>query len=177
MKEYLTVGDSVFNSPVGPGIITGITDAGYPQVDNIAVGRLVHRTKDGEFIAVDARGSYAAGRYNMAAVGFVKDNSVVVVDSIEMANNFIKDIGAAPKVFFNKEGAVVSSVEEMFRFSTQSKEGNMKHTLEMYKQQLEEMIREAKADGVVLSIEIVSKQPLAMGNIEMVADVREARKA
>jgi hypothetical protein len=177
MKDYLTVGDSVFNSPVGPGIITGITDAGYPQVNHIAVSRLVHKTPEGKFLAFNPHQCYSSGDYTMAPVEFYKDRSVVVVDSIEMANNFIKDIGAAPKVFFNKEGTIVSSVEEMFGFLTQSKEGNMKHTLEMYKQQLEEMIREAKADGVVLSIEIVSKQPLAMGNVEMVVDVREARKA
>lgn len=113
-KDHLVVGDSVFTSPVGPGIITGVTDAGYPQVNHVAVARLVHRTDEGQFVTVDHYGSYADGNYNMAATGFNKDNSVVVVDSIEMANSFIKDIGAVPKVFFNKEGIVVSSVSEMF---------------------------------------------------------------
>ena len=35
--EYLEVGDAVKDSPTGPGTITGITDAGYPQVNHIAV--------------------------------------------------------------------------------------------------------------------------------------------
>ena len=30
--EYLEVGDAVKDSATGPGTITGITDAGYPQV-------------------------------------------------------------------------------------------------------------------------------------------------
>ena len=35
--EYLEVGDAVKDSATGPGTITGITDAGYPQVNRIAV--------------------------------------------------------------------------------------------------------------------------------------------
>lgn len=52
----------------------------------------------------------------------------------------------------------------------------MENTLKMYKQQLDEMIREAEADGVVLTIELVNEKPLAMGNHHMVSDVREKRK-
>lgn len=39
--EYLEIGDTVADSPVGAGTITGITEAGYPQVNRIAVGRLI----------------------------------------------------------------------------------------------------------------------------------------
>ena len=34
---YFEVGDVVKDSPIGSGTITGITDAGYPQVNHIAV--------------------------------------------------------------------------------------------------------------------------------------------
>jgi hypothetical protein len=44
----------VEDSPVGPGTITGITQAGFPQVDRVAVARLV-RT-DG--LVFDPYGSY-----------------------------------------------------------------------------------------------------------------------
>jgi hypothetical protein len=37
----LEVGDPIAYSPVGPGKITGITDAGYPQVNHVAVSVLV----------------------------------------------------------------------------------------------------------------------------------------
>lgn len=43
--NYLAIGDTIEDSPVGPGTITGITDAGYPQVNYIAVARL--RRTDG----------------------------------------------------------------------------------------------------------------------------------
>lgn len=39
--DYLQVGDTVAESGVGPGTITGITDAGYPQVNHVAVARLI----------------------------------------------------------------------------------------------------------------------------------------
>ena len=38
--DYLEVGDVVKDSPTGPGTITNITDAGYPQVNHIAVAWL-----------------------------------------------------------------------------------------------------------------------------------------
>ncbi len=38
--EYLEVGDSVKDSPTGSGTVTGITEAGYPQVNQIAVAWL-----------------------------------------------------------------------------------------------------------------------------------------
>lgn len=38
--DYLSIGDDVAESPVGPGKITGVTDAGYPQVNHVAVARL-----------------------------------------------------------------------------------------------------------------------------------------
>jgi len=43
--NYLAIGDTVEDSPAGPGTITGITDAGYPQVNHVAVARL--RRTDG----------------------------------------------------------------------------------------------------------------------------------
>ena len=38
--DYLEVGDVVKDSSTGPGTITDITDAGYPQVNHIAVAWL-----------------------------------------------------------------------------------------------------------------------------------------
>lgn len=38
--DYLQIGDTIADSPVGPGTITGITEAGYPQVNHVAVARL-----------------------------------------------------------------------------------------------------------------------------------------
>ena len=52
--DYLQVGDTVADSPVGPGVITGITDAGYPQVNHVAVGRL--KRTDG--VVFDPRETY-----------------------------------------------------------------------------------------------------------------------
>ena len=37
MKNCIEIGDKVADSPVGPGEITGITDANYPQVNHVAV--------------------------------------------------------------------------------------------------------------------------------------------
>lgn len=41
MAEGIRVGDSVVRSPVGPGRLTGITAAGFPQVNEVAVAWLV----------------------------------------------------------------------------------------------------------------------------------------
>lgn len=38
--DYLQIGDIVEDSPVGAGEITGITEAGFPQVNHVAVARL-----------------------------------------------------------------------------------------------------------------------------------------
>ena len=35
--DQIEVGDPVRASPVGPGTVTGITQAGYPQVNRVAV--------------------------------------------------------------------------------------------------------------------------------------------
>jgi hypothetical protein len=35
--DYLSIGDTIADSPVGAGEVTGITDAGYPQVNHVAV--------------------------------------------------------------------------------------------------------------------------------------------
>lgn len=37
MSEYIEIGDVVKDSPVGAGVVTSITDAGYPRVNDIAV--------------------------------------------------------------------------------------------------------------------------------------------
>ena len=39
-KDYIAIGNTVSRSPVGAGVITGITEAGYPQVNYIAVAQL-----------------------------------------------------------------------------------------------------------------------------------------
>ena len=39
-SNYLQIGDTIADSLVDTGTITGITDAGYPQVNHVAVGRL-----------------------------------------------------------------------------------------------------------------------------------------
>jgi len=36
-KQYIAIGDTVAESPVGPGTVTGVTQAGYPQVNHVAV--------------------------------------------------------------------------------------------------------------------------------------------
>ncbi len=38
--NYLRVGDGVKDSPIGSGLVTGFSDAGYPQVDHVAVAWL-----------------------------------------------------------------------------------------------------------------------------------------
>lgn len=102
MKDSLTIGDTVFNSPVGAGTITGITDAGYPQVNHIAVARLVHKTQDGPFLVYDPIGKYADGAWEM----FIDDErfpgkdiseSVVIVRSSEEAIEFCIAVKSLPK--------------------------------------------------------------------------------
>jgi hypothetical protein len=41
MKGYIEVGDIVKDSPMGAGTVTGITHAGYPQPNEVAVGWLL----------------------------------------------------------------------------------------------------------------------------------------
>lgn len=102
MSEHLSIGDSVFNSPVGSGTLTGITDAGYPQVNHVAVARLVYRTSDGKFIAYDPTHSYGKGDWEM----FLDDErypgkdvseSVAVVRSSKEAIDFCEAVGSLPK--------------------------------------------------------------------------------
>ena len=92
-KDTLVVGDSVFNSPVGTGTVTGITQAGYPQVNDIAVGRMVHKTEDGKFLVFDPNNTYSKGDWEM----FIDDErypsesvskSVVIVRSSQEAIAF-----------------------------------------------------------------------------------------
>jgi hypothetical protein len=54
-KDYIQVGDTVAESPVGPGTVTDITDAGYPRVNYVAVACL-KRTDGAVF---DPHGHYA----------------------------------------------------------------------------------------------------------------------
>lgn len=39
--DYIQEGDEVLDSPVGPGFVTGVTQAGYPQVNDVAVAWLL----------------------------------------------------------------------------------------------------------------------------------------
>lgn len=102
MKNCLSIGDIVFNSPVGAGTLTSITDAGYPQVNHVAVTRLVYRTTDGRFIAFDPKYSYAKGDWEM----FLDDErypskdapeSIVVLRSSKEAIDFCEAVGSLPK--------------------------------------------------------------------------------
>ncbi len=61
--DHFAIGDTVADSPNGPGTITDITDAGYPQVNGVAVARL-KRTDGATF---DPYGSYAQGGGDHAA--------------------------------------------------------------------------------------------------------------
>lgn len=102
MKDSLIIGDSVFNSPVGSGTLTGVTDAGYPQVNHVAVTRLVHKTPEGQFLVYDAVDSYATGDWSM----FIDDErvpgkdvseSVVIVRSSQEAIDFCTAVKSLPK--------------------------------------------------------------------------------
>jgi len=44
-----------------------------------------------------------------------------------------------------------------------------------WKRQFQTLVRSARADGVVVTVTPVPRQPLAMGNYDLVVDVREAR--
>lgn len=102
MKDSLVIGDSVFNSPVGSGTLTGITDAGYPQVNHVAVTRLVHKTPEGQFLVYDPISKYADGSWEM----FIDDErfpgkdvseSVVIVRSSQEAIDFCAAVKSLPK--------------------------------------------------------------------------------
>jgi hypothetical protein len=55
--NYIAKGDEVDASPIGPGTVTGISDAGYPQVNHVAVACL--RRVDGK--TFDPYGHYKNG--------------------------------------------------------------------------------------------------------------------
>ena len=44
-----------------------------------------------------------------------------------------------------------------------------------YKRRAQELVRQALSDGVVITISIAPRQPLAMGNYDLAVDVRERR--
>ncbi len=100
-KDTLVVGDSVFNSPVGTGTVTGITQAGYPQVNDIAVGRMVHKTEDGQFLMFDPNNTYKGDwemfidneRYPSESIS----KSVVIVRSSQEAIAFCLAVKSLPK--------------------------------------------------------------------------------
>lgn len=46
MKNEIKIGDPIKDSHVGPGTMTGISDAGYPQVNHITVAWL--ESQDGD---------------------------------------------------------------------------------------------------------------------------------
>ena len=39
--NYIEIGDTVARSPVGAGVVTDITDAGYPRVNHVGVAWLI----------------------------------------------------------------------------------------------------------------------------------------
>lgn len=67
--NFLAIGDDVEDSPVGPGTVTDITEAGYPRVNHVAVGCL--RRSDG--VEFDPFGHYRKkASFNPVASGTPK---------------------------------------------------------------------------------------------------------
>lgn len=102
MQDAILLNDDVFNSPVGAGKITGITDSGYPKVNHVAVARLVIKIKEDQFLIYDANGSYARGEWEM----FIDDErfpadkenpSIVIVRSSKEAIAFCNAVKSLPK--------------------------------------------------------------------------------
>lgn len=54
---------------------------------------------------------------------------------------------------------------------------NTEQVKQSFLQELNKLIESAKKLNLVVEINLVSKEPLAMGNFEMVPDVREARES
>lgn len=108
-KTELNIGDTVFNSPVGPGTITSITDAGYPQVNDVAVSRLIHKDVHGQFGIFDPHASYVKGDYELFIgderdLGSALATGVVLVRSSKDAIDVVKSIGALPKkIYFDHD--------------------------------------------------------------------------
>ena len=86
--NHLAVGDAVKDSPVGPGHITGITDAGYPQVNHVAVARLT-RT-DG--IVFDPHGTYARDAERNAKMVSETNAEVYPTQELLTSEDFLKII-------------------------------------------------------------------------------------
>ena len=61
MKICIEIGDLVAESPIGPGIVTSITDAGFPCVNEIAVARLT--MADGGIF--DPHGTYESDKLKL----------------------------------------------------------------------------------------------------------------
>jgi hypothetical protein len=108
MKK-LQIGDTVFNLPVGPGPITGITDAGFPQINHVAVSRFIYKDEQNQFGIFDPHGSYAKGGYEMFIdderdLGPALSTGTVLVRSSQDAINVVKSIGALPKkIYFDHD--------------------------------------------------------------------------
>lgn len=71
--DAISIGDAVSASPVGAGEVTGITEAGYPQVNYVAVVWLErpdgarfdpHRHRGGNKIATPAEPGDVGGKSN-----------------------------------------------------------------------------------------------------------------
>ena len=60
--ENLRIGDTIEDSPVGAGTITGASERGYPQVNHVTVARL--RRTDG--VIFDPHGTYEKDRIKAA---------------------------------------------------------------------------------------------------------------
>jgi 20S proteasome alpha/beta subunit len=106
MKTDLEIGDSVFNSPMGAGIITGVTVRGYPQVNHVAVARLIHKTDKDEYLIFDPHGTYAKGRYTVvmsdksSTVNEIKKSfgeGVIITFSLKEAMLLVETLNSAPE--------------------------------------------------------------------------------
>lgn len=102
MNDSIAIGDSVFNSPVGAGTFTCISDTGYPRVDYVTVARLVHKTPEGQFLIYDPHHSYRNGEWEM----FIDDErfpgkdlpqGVVIVRSSKEAIDFCTAVKSLPR--------------------------------------------------------------------------------
>lgn len=75
MTMYVSIGDVVIDSPHGPGKITGITEAGYPQVNHVAVACL--KLEDGRVF--DPHGRYNPKKVEVAKPQPVKPRAFATI--------------------------------------------------------------------------------------------------
>lgn len=96
----------------------------------------------------------------------------------QIATNWnLWQVYADPKAIFNREDFDEMSVEEKIGLMeiVWGKEQTSADDLQTIQLIASDLIAHAKSRGVVLTIELKPRQPLAMGNYEMLAQVRPAR--